>query len=59
VRHYRDHVVSIDDTIAVDILRAAVAGAEVGEDLEQVGRIDDAIAVEVPKASTVRGTVRG
>ncbi len=37
VRDHRHRVVDIDDTIAVDILRAVVAwAAEAGEDLEQI-----------------------
>ncbi len=38
VRDHRHRVVDIDDTVAVDILRAAVArAAELAENLQQIG----------------------
>ena len=39
VRRHRRHVLAIDDPVAVDILRAAVARAKVADDLPEVGSV--------------------
>ncbi len=50
VRRHRRHVLTIDDPVAVDILRAAVARALVADDLPEVRSVNRAVTVHVPHA---------